>query len=245
MRTIIIILSALISFQSMAQEIAGMVIDEKREPMISAVIQVYTGGILKGGTVTDYDGNYVIKPLDPGYYDVLAIFNGYDSSFTNKVLVSPNQRTFVSFNLSKINGQPKIITKEYRKPLVVVDGPHSPIPNDEIRQLPGCGPTDLCPTSVGVYQTKRGEDVSFRGSSRNCGTVYIIDSVLVENTIGTEFYASLIPKTKESNFNPNHYVFSSDEIRRSPYCNVNDIISLIPGAYQQRRGDEVRFYGGR
>ena len=48
-----------------AQEISGRVLDDKKEPMPSAVIQVYQGGILRSGTVTDYDGNYTVKPLDP------------------------------------------------------------------------------------------------------------------------------------------------------------------------------------
>ena len=117
MRKVITLLSALISFHSMAQEIAGRVLDEKKEPVTSAVIQVFTGGILKGGTVTDYDGNYLIKPLEPGYYDVLVIYSGYDSIFTNKVLVSSDKRTSVNFCMSKINSRPKIIISDYKKPL--------------------------------------------------------------------------------------------------------------------------------
>jgi len=137
MRAILTLLSALISFPSLAQEIAGRVIDEKKESKASAVIQVYTGGILKGGTVTDYDGNYNIKPLEPGYYDVLVIYSGYDSMFTNKVLVSPDNRTSVNFALSKINGLPKITIKEYKKLLMGRNKPLRVLSNKNIDALPG------------------------------------------------------------------------------------------------------------
>ena len=63
----------------LAQGISGQVVDEKKEPILNAMLPVYKDGILKGGSVTDIDGYYVIKPLQPGKYTLLVICPGYDS----------------------------------------------------------------------------------------------------------------------------------------------------------------------
>ena len=84
-----------------AQEIAGRVLDETKQPLINATVEVFRGDTLKGGNVADYDGNYRIKPLDSGYYDVLFIYAGYDSVTKTDVLVTPGQRTTVNVSMKK------------------------------------------------------------------------------------------------------------------------------------------------
>jgi len=48
----------------------GRVVDEKKEPIINAAVGVYQDGELKGGNITDYDGNFSISSLKPGDYEV-------------------------------------------------------------------------------------------------------------------------------------------------------------------------------
>ena len=43
----------------------GRVTDNKKETLPSAVVQVFQNGVIKGGTATDYDGNYTINSLRP------------------------------------------------------------------------------------------------------------------------------------------------------------------------------------
>lgn len=93
MRSFFVVLLIIINVCSSAQEIAGTVLDEHKEPMISAGVQVFQGGVLKGGVITDYDGNYVVKPLAPGYYDVQMFYVGFDSFIVKGVLVTPGNRT--------------------------------------------------------------------------------------------------------------------------------------------------------
>ena len=115
-----------VSGTAFAQEIAGKVVDEKKEPMINATIQVYSGGIQKGGVVTDYDGNFVVKPLDPGYYDVLVLYAGYDSIMITQVVVSPGARTTQNFTMQRHTKEMKTFTIiAYKKPLVDQDKPAS------------------------------------------------------------------------------------------------------------------------
>ena len=63
----------------LAQGIRGQVVDEKKEPILNVMLPVYQDGILKGGSITDIDGYYVIKPLQQGKYSLLVIYPGYDS----------------------------------------------------------------------------------------------------------------------------------------------------------------------
>lgn len=101
MKPIFGLLLILITVRSAAQEIAGTVLDQRKEPLISAAVQVFQGGLLKGAVVTDYDGNYVVKPLDPGYYDLQILYPGFDSFIVKGVIVTPGNRTTVNANLRR------------------------------------------------------------------------------------------------------------------------------------------------
>jgi hypothetical protein len=174
-----------LSGSAFAQEIAGRILDDKKEPLPSAVVQVYQGGILKGGNISDYDGNYSIKPLEAGYYTVIAIYNGYDSIVINDVIVSPGQRTTQNFNMARhVSGLPTVTVRAYKKPLVDQDKPGSHIlTKEEIKEAPTTEITDLVTLAPGSYQQKRGQDVNM-GGGRTTGTLYIIDGVQVQSTAG-------------------------------------------------------------
>jgi len=104
-----------------AQEIAGRVLDEKKEPLISAMVQVSRGPILKGRNVTDFDGNYSVKPLDPGYYNVLFVYAGCDSILYTDVIVGPKERTTVNLTVITTHEFKKLTVRAYKKPIVYLD----------------------------------------------------------------------------------------------------------------------------
>ncbi len=76
-----------IKIDSVMTEIRGVVTDNKKEPMVNATVAIYQNRILKGGTVTDFDGVYSVKGLDSGLYDVTVSYIGY-KSVTTAVSVS-------------------------------------------------------------------------------------------------------------------------------------------------------------
>lgn len=80
-------------------ELRGKVLDDKKEPAISIVVQAFQNGVLKGGNITDYEGNFVIKPLDTGQYDVFVLSYGYDSIIINKVPVTTGVNSIPTFTL--------------------------------------------------------------------------------------------------------------------------------------------------
>jgi len=164
------------------QEIGGKVLDDKKEPLPSAIIQVYSGGILKGGAATDIDGNYDIKPLDAGYYNVLVLYAGYDSIMITGVIVSPGNRTTQNFTMAKPKGKelPTVKITGYKKPLVDQDVPDRHIMSKtEIEAVPTTDIADVVANAPGVYQAQRGGNVNVSGG-RTTGTTYIIDGVVVQ-----------------------------------------------------------------
>ena len=171
-----------LSGSAFAQEISGRVLDDKKEPLPSAAVQVYQGGILKGGNITDYDGNYTIKPLDPGYYNVLVLYSGYDSVMVTDVVVTPGARTSENFQMAKPKGHdlPVFIKTAYKKPLVDVNKPSSHIlTKEEIAVVPTTQVTDLVALAPGTYQSKRGGNLNM-GGARSTGVKYIVDGVQVQ-----------------------------------------------------------------
>lgn len=187
LRILLLFVFTVFSGSAFAQEISGKVLDEKKEPLINAAVQVFKGGILMGGTVTDYDGMYTVKPLDPGYYDVLVQYTGYDSALRTGVVVSTG-RTPVNFNMARHDATNlKAITiVQYRKPLIDQEDPSKRVMTSaEIAVLPTTQIADLVALAPGLYQKQRGGNVNM-GGARADGTLYIIDGVQVQGTIGVD-----------------------------------------------------------
>jgi len=97
-KLILISIILLNTFYLYAQGIKGKVIDERKEPLMYATVSVYQNGILRSRVVTDHDGNFIIKPLDPGYYTISALYPGSDCSVKN-VSINPNQITITHFQI--------------------------------------------------------------------------------------------------------------------------------------------------
>ena len=62
------------------------------EPIPFANIVAEKNGNQIGGTTTNFDGEYTIKPLEPGTYTVKATFVGYGTVEITGVIISANKR---------------------------------------------------------------------------------------------------------------------------------------------------------
>ena len=184
LRSLLLFVFIGLSSSVFGQEIGGRVLDDKKEPLPSAIVQVYSGGILKGGAATDLDGNYVVKPLDAGYYNVLVLYAGYDSIMITQVIVSSGNRTTQNFTMAKPKGKelPQVVVTSYKKPLVDQDVPDRHIMNKaEIEAVPTTDLADIVANAPGVYQSQRGGNV-YIGGGRSTGTTYVIDGVVVQSS---------------------------------------------------------------
>ena len=167
---------------SFAQGIYGRVLDDKKQPVLGAVVQAMQGGIVKGGSVTDYDGNYEIKPLDGGFYFLMVTAISYDTERIKDVVVPPNDEAKVDFTMSVHSTEMKVHTvRAFKKPLV--GSLDHTMTAEEINVLPTQEIADAAAQSPGSYQQKRGGEINM-GGARVEGTLYIIDGVQVQYIAG-------------------------------------------------------------
>lgn len=168
--------------------ISGTVVDEKKEPIIGAIVEVRQGGVVRGGAQTDIDGKYVIKPLAAATdYEVTARYTGYKVITQNHVQVTAERNTELNFNMA-INTKEiqEVIITEYKVPLIKKDEPgtSTTFTGDQILKMPTRNTADVASLSGGTYQQKNGAALSI-GGARTSGTLYIIDGVQVNGSAAT------------------------------------------------------------
>ncbi len=66
--------------ESDSTTLIGKVTNEHREPLINARVRLYKDSVLKAETVTDFDGNYMIRAVQVGNYELR--FNYLDAHLT-------------------------------------------------------------------------------------------------------------------------------------------------------------------
>lgn len=136
-----------------------------------------------GGTATDFDGKYNIKPLSPGEYDIVVSYVGYKKVKVTGVVVNANKITFKDIDL-----EPSAIQMDefevvvYEVPLITKDGGASggTVTRNDIARMPGRSAVSVAAT-VGGVQTDTDGETSIRGA-RSENTWYYIDGVKVRGT---------------------------------------------------------------
>lgn len=144
--------------QGLPGAIVGTVVDENNYPVISAQVHVTQGGKAKGGTITDIDGKYIIKPLASGRYDVKVNYIGYKENRTTGVIVQPGKNTEVKVKLQPDDAAmlEEVVITEYKVPLIdkFQSGSSSVKTSEEIEQMPTRNTTSVVSTSAGSYRKK-------------------------------------------------------------------------------------------
>lgn len=178
-----------ISAQALAQTgaITGRVTDEKKEPIVGAVIRVMEGGHQKGGASTDVDGIYIIKPLSPGRYDVVVSYIGYKEKNITGVIVSPDKTTTVNAQLEVGSKLQEVVVTSYKVPLIDKYSPGSTttITSEQIEKMPTRSTNGVVSTTS--RKNRRSEDLNISGA-RASEQQYIIDGVQVRGS-GKRKYA--------------------------------------------------------
>jgi hypothetical protein len=83
--------------QAQTGEIQGNVTDASGEVLVGAAIKV-TAHKQYFGSVTDIDGNYIVK-VPAGEYSINVSYTGYNTQQINKVLVKADSITIVNIQL--------------------------------------------------------------------------------------------------------------------------------------------------
>lgn len=98
----------LVGFSQGTQTIRGSVKDKETQvSLIGAVVQLYNDSSLKGGAVTDVDGNYHIDNVSPGRYTVKVQYTGYLQALMSDIIVNSGKETILNVEL-----EPSVVMKD-------------------------------------------------------------------------------------------------------------------------------------
>lgn len=184
LRYLLLFLFTIGSISAFAQDpgsIEGTAKDETDQGVIGAVIEVFKGGVKIRGAATDENGNYLIKPLPPGTYDIVGRYESYKNVRVNGVIVSPGRDTRVNLDFAP-NLLDEVII-EYKKPLIVDGQPPNSVDAADIKHMPTIDLTKVV-TATGPGMTTNGRSNAINaGGQRASGTVTIIDGVVVNGAV--------------------------------------------------------------
>jgi outer membrane receptor protein involved in Fe transport len=159
----------------------GKVIDkETKEPIPFANVIVEMGGTQAGGTTSDFDGNYTIKPLTPGKYDIKATYIGYKPMLIRGFIIKSDQIGYQNIDLEATATTLETYeVVDYKVPLISKDQTASgaTVTAEEISKMPSRSANAVA-TSVGGVFSSDGTNLNVRGQ-RSEGTVMYIDGIRV------------------------------------------------------------------
>lgn len=165
--------------------LSGKVTDaDTGEPILFGTVTVNRNGALITGTETDFDGNYVISPIDPGTYDVVFSYVGYASQEFNGVVVLADKEITVNSEMSQGQTLDEVVVIAYEVPLVEQDNTTQgkSLTSKDIANLPSKNINGIVSQVAGVGSADEGDDISIRGS-RSDGTFYYIDGIRVAGNL--------------------------------------------------------------
>jgi hypothetical protein len=159
--------------------------DEKtKEPLAFANVIVKNGNIQVATGTTDFDGNVFIKPLDPGKYDVQAVYVGYQKKLITGVTVASDKTAYVNIPMANEGGVQldEVKIEAFTEPLIDPDTKSGgTVTREEYQHMATKNVLSVASTTAGVYQADEGDAINVRGA-RSGNTNIFIDG---ERAIGT------------------------------------------------------------
>jgi outer membrane receptor protein involved in Fe transport len=169
---------------SQSGTLRGKVIDKTtKEPIPFVNIIVELGGTMAGGTTSDFDGNYTIKPITPGKYDLKATYVGYKPMLVKGVQIKSDQITFSDIVMeSTMVELTEFEVVDYKVPLIDKDKTSvgATMTSEEIAKMPNRSANAIATTVGGVFSAD-GERGSVRGQ-RGDATIMYIDGIRVRGS---------------------------------------------------------------
>lgn len=168
--------------QTNAGTLQGKVFDKDTKetlPFVTVVVSL-NGNTVNGG-ITDIDGKYSIKPLEPGTYDVSFQFVGYQAQKTTGVLIKAGKITELNAEMLAGVELTTVEVFDYKVPLIDKDGGSSggTITREDLKNMPSRSIGGLATTVAGATGTDNG--ISIRGA-REASTWVYIDGIKVRGS---------------------------------------------------------------
>ncbi len=164
--------------------IKGKVVDQSTGEELAFVnVIAYRNGNQVSGVNTDFGGEFVIKPLEAGTYDLLFSYVGYGDKRINGVLVKNDKITFLDVKLNPGIQLEEAEVVVYKKPLIDKDGGASggSVSREDISKMPGRSATSIATTVAGASDAGTGGGISIRGA-RTSSTFIYIDGIKVRGS---------------------------------------------------------------
>lgn len=185
--TIAVVLASTMLVFSQAGSLKGKVTNkENKEPIPFANIVVESSGQMVTGGTTDFQGEYHIRPINPGTYDLTISYVGFEPQKVTGIIIRSGQVVF--YNIEMIPTQTVMTTfvvTEYVVPLIDADQTQSgaTLTSEEIKKMPGRSAASVAATVGGVFADENGNIGGIRGQ-RSSGTVTYVDGVRVRGSSG-------------------------------------------------------------
>jgi len=179
--TLGLILTTGLMLQAQQGALQGKVIDKDTKEVIPfANIVLDNNGTQVGGTTSDFDGNYTIKPIPPGKYDLKATFVGYKTVVIQGITIASDRISFYNIEMNSTAEMLEVVEiVDYKVPLIEKDNTASgaSVTSEEIAKMPNRNANAVATTVGGVF-SQDGERGSVRGA-RTDATAMFIDGVRV------------------------------------------------------------------
>lgn len=185
--TLLTISSVTIVYAQIGQgALKGKVTDKETKealPFVNVVLEL--NGTIVTGAASDFDGNFTIKPIPPGKYNLKATFTGYQPVQISGVVITSDKITFQNIAMTSAAIDIKEFEViEYAVPLISKDNTATgaTVTREDIDKLPGRSATSVAQTVGGVYSKDDGKDeLNIRGG-RSDANYYFIDGIKVRGS---------------------------------------------------------------
>jgi Ca-activated chloride channel family protein len=173
-------------------------------PAFNASVKLSKGGNLVTGTITDFDGNYLFRNIDPGTYDVEVNYIGFSTEKISEVKILAEKENKLDFKLKSGVSLDEVVVTAYKAPLIQKDNTtqSAVITSESMRNVPTPHRSKegkkretraerkkaknqkttinaLSSTAAGLRTTK--DKTAIRGS-RSDATLYSVDGVSVQSS---------------------------------------------------------------
>ncbi|MFI5134292.1 MAG: carboxypeptidase regulatory-like domain-containing protein [Chitinophagales bacterium] len=188
MKKLYSLLAVLIFFVSktLAQtgELQGRVYDEKtNEGIPFSVVVLELNGTQKGLATTDDNGNYTIKPIVPGSYDVKVSYLGYQPLIIKSIEIVADRISFQNLALRQSTTTlPEVVvsTQKLIEPDKTTTG--STLDKTEISHIATRSTNNYASLTAGVFQRDDNQALNIAGARSNA-TQYFVDGIKMRGTI--------------------------------------------------------------
>lgn len=158
--------------------ISGQITDVNREEIPFANIILFQNGIQKLVVQSDFDGSYVMFPIDPGEYRIAVSSVGFLQKEVEGVIVRPNRTTRLNITLTTSAELNEV--QVYAEPLIEMDKTTTGMEMtvEQIQDAPTRSVSGLVSTGGSVTQSDDGGQLNIAGS-RGGDTQIIVNGVKI------------------------------------------------------------------